>query len=72
MQWSRRNGRPLPTGARDTSGRLEIPNIQMDHAGEYVCEAVGYPKSSPGASVTVHLTVEKCKLSIFIIFCTNF
>lgn len=64
VQWSRRNGRPLPPGARDTNGRLEIPNIQMEHSGEYVCEASGYPKSQPGSTVTVQLTVEKCEFLV--------
>jgi Immunoglobulin domain len=62
VHWTRKNNRPLPPGTRDNNGRLEIPNIQMDQGGEYVCEAVGYPKSTPGSSVTVFLTVEKCKL----------
>lgn len=61
VSWSRRNSRQLPPGARDINGRLEIPNIQMEHSGEYVCEAVGYPKSAPGSFVTVQLTVEKCE-----------
>lgn len=61
VHWVRRNGRPLPPGTRDLNGRLEIPNILIEHGGEYVCEAVGYPKSTPGSSVTVQLTVEKCK-----------
>lgn len=61
VQWVRRNNRPLPPGTRDNNGRLEIPNILMEHGGEYVCEAVGYPKSAPGSTVSVQLTVEKCK-----------
>lgn len=61
VQWTRKNNRALPPGARDFNGRLEIPNIQVDHSGEYVCEASGYPKSTPGSSVTVSLTVEKCE-----------
>lgn len=61
VHWVRRNNRPLPPGARDINGRLEIPNILMEHGGEYVCEAVGYPKSQPGSFVTVQLTVEKRK-----------
>lgn len=71
VQWSRRNNRPLPPGARDISGRLEIPNIQIEHGGEYVCEAVGYPKTTPGSSVTVHLTVEKCKFQNLIAHLTS-
>lgn len=34
---------------------------QLDHSGEYICEAVGYPSSTPGSQTTVYLTVEKCK-----------
>ncbi|XP_035902063.1 basement membrane-specific heparan sulfate proteoglycan core protein isoform X6 [Anopheles stephensi] len=59
VRWVRGNGQPLPPGTRDMNGRLEIPNIRIDHNGEYVCEAVGYPKSTPGSSKTVHLTVER-------------
>ena len=66
MQWVRPNGRALPQGSRDLAGRLEIPNIRMEHGGEYVCEAIGYPKTTPGSTVTVHLTVEKCKFTIAI------
>lgn len=61
VRWTRPGGRPLPPGSRDVNGRLEIPNIQLDHAGEYICEAVGYPTSTPGAQTNVHLTVEKCE-----------
>ncbi|XP_043520278.1 basement membrane-specific heparan sulfate proteoglycan core protein isoform X8 [Frieseomelitta varia] len=59
VRWLRGNNLPLPPGARDINGRLEIPNIQLDHAGLYVCEAVGFPQSTPGQQVTVYLTVEK-------------
>ena len=64
VHWIRKNNLPLPSGTRDVNGRLEIPNIQMDQGGEYICEAVGYSKSTAGSSVSVFLTVEKCK-------CTN-
>lgn len=64
VQWTRKNGRPLPQGSRDFNGRLEIPNILIEHSGEYICEAIGYAKTTPGATVSVHLTVEKCKLQI--------
>ncbi|XP_043503640.1 basement membrane-specific heparan sulfate proteoglycan core protein isoform X1 [Polistes fuscatus] len=59
VRWFRDNNLPLPPASRDLNGRLEIPNIQLDHAGTYVCEAVGYPPSTPGSRLTVNLTVEK-------------
>ncbi|XP_026667400.1 basement membrane-specific heparan sulfate proteoglycan core protein-like [Ceratina calcarata] len=59
VRWLRGNNLPLPPGSRDINGRLEIPNIQLDHAGAYICEAVGYPSSTPGQQLTVYLTVEK-------------
>uniref|UniRef100_A0A182QPA6 Basement membrane-specific heparan sulfate proteoglycan core protein n=1 Tax=Anopheles farauti TaxID=69004 RepID=A0A182QPA6_9DIPT len=59
VEWVRANGMDFPPGTRDLNGRLEIPNIRIDHNGEYVCQAVGYPKSTPGSSKTVHLTVER-------------
>lgn len=68
VQWVRKNNRALPPGARDFNGRLEIPNIQVEHGGEYVCEASGYPKTTPGSSVTVSLTVEKCKYNLIFPF----
>lgn len=61
VHWLRGSGLPLPAGTRDNNGRLEIPNIQIEHSGAYVCSAIGYPPSTPGAEVQVHLTVEKCK-----------
>ncbi|XP_076684002.1 terribly reduced optic lobes isoform X2 [Andrena cerasifolii] len=59
VRWLRGDNLPLPPHSRDINGRLEIPNIQLDHSGPYICEAVGYPLSTPGHQVTVHLTVEK-------------
>ncbi|XP_043603055.1 basement membrane-specific heparan sulfate proteoglycan core protein isoform X21 [Bombus pyrosoma] len=59
VRWLRGNNLPLPPGSRDFNGRLEIPNIQLEHSGEYICEAVGYPSSTPGQQVSVYLTVEK-------------
>ncbi|KAK2578017.1 hypothetical protein KPH14_008439 [Odynerus spinipes] len=59
VRWLRDNDLPLPSGSRDINGRLEIPNIQLEHAGTYICEAVGYPPSTPGSRIKVHLTVEK-------------
>lgn len=61
VRWVRARGQPLPPGSRDTNGRLEIPNIRIEHSGEYSCEAVGYNNNIPGSIVTVHLTVEKCE-----------
>ncbi|KAJ4443719.1 hypothetical protein ANN_05394 [Periplaneta americana] len=66
VRWLRGNGLPLPPGSRDVNGRLEIPDIQVEHSGTYICEAVGVPPNSPGSQVSVHLTVEaKAKLGIF-------
>ncbi|XP_034185288.1 terribly reduced optic lobes isoform X2 [Osmia lignaria lignaria] len=59
VRWLRGNNLPLPPGSRDLNGRLEIPNIQLDHGGLYICEAVGYPASTTGQQVNVYLTVEK-------------
>ncbi|XP_076397846.1 terribly reduced optic lobes isoform X10 [Megachile rotundata] len=59
VRWLRGNNLPLPPGSRDLNGRLEIPNIQLEHSGLYICEAVGYPPSTPGQQVNVYLTVEK-------------
>lgn len=61
VKWIRGNGLPLPPGSRDNNGRLEIPNIQIEHSGSYTCVATGYPPSTPGAQVQVYLTVESCK-----------
>lgn len=33
----------------------------MQHAGDYVCEAVGYAPHTPGSQKIVQLNVEKCK-----------
>ncbi|XP_014478060.1 PREDICTED: basement membrane-specific heparan sulfate proteoglycan core protein isoform X5 [Dinoponera quadriceps] len=62
VRWVRANGLPLPPGSRDINGRLEIPNIQLDHAGTYICEAVGYSPSTPGSQISVTLEVEKFEL----------
>lgn len=34
-------------------------SLQLDHSGEYICEAIGYPASVPGAQVAVTLSVER-------------
>uniref|UniRef100_A0A182NN26 Ig-like domain-containing protein n=1 Tax=Anopheles dirus TaxID=7168 RepID=A0A182NN26_9DIPT len=59
VEWVRENGLDFPPGTRDFNGRLEIPNIRVNHNGQYICQAVGYPKSTPGSSKTVLLTVER-------------
>lgn len=61
VHWLRGNNLPLPPGSRDNNGRLEIPNIQVEHAGTYICEALGVSPNTPGRQLTVHLNVEKCK-----------
>ncbi|XP_078043463.1 terribly reduced optic lobes isoform X5 [Augochlora pura] len=64
VRWLRSNNLPLPPGSTDINGRLEIPNIRMDHAGTYICEAVGYPSSTPGQQLSVYLQVEKLEQPI--------
>ncbi|XP_034241184.1 basement membrane-specific heparan sulfate proteoglycan core protein-like isoform X2 [Thrips palmi] len=59
VKWSRANNLPLPQGSRDLNGRLEMPNIQLEHSGNYICEAVGYPDNIPGSRLTVTLRVEQ-------------
>jgi hypothetical protein len=59
VQWTRPNGEPLPPNSRDLNGRLEIPNIKVEHGGTYICQAVGYPPDTPGAQVSVHLQVDR-------------
>ncbi|XP_044266425.1 basement membrane-specific heparan sulfate proteoglycan core protein isoform X19 [Tribolium madens] len=59
VRWTRPNGEPLPPGSQDRNGRLEIPNIKVEHSGTYTCEAVGYPPNTPGAQVSVHLQVDR-------------
>lgn len=61
VRWVRPRNQPLPPGSRDVNGRLEIPNIRHEHGGEYICEAVGYSRLTPGSYTTVQLQVEKCK-----------
>ncbi|XP_041563042.1 basement membrane-specific heparan sulfate proteoglycan core protein isoform X19 [Drosophila elegans] len=59
VKWSRPGGRPLPPGSKDRNGRLEIPNIRVEDAGTYVCEAVGFANYIAGQQVTVNLNVER-------------
>jgi hypothetical protein len=61
IRWIRNNNQPLPPGSHVSNGRLEIPNIQLEHSGSYVCEAEKY-LHLPGSQMTVQLTVEKCNL----------
>lgn len=65
VRWTRPNGEPLPPGSRDNNGRLEMPNIKVEHSGSYICEAMGFPPSTPGAQVSVHLQVDRCKYLVF-------
>ncbi|KZS20079.1 putative Basement membrane-specific heparan sulfate proteoglycan core protein [Daphnia magna] len=58
VRWTRGSGLALPPSTRDNNGRLEMPNIQPEHTGTYICEAVGYPATTPGARVSVYLKVE--------------
>ncbi|XP_031778282.1 basement membrane-specific heparan sulfate proteoglycan core protein isoform X4 [Nasonia vitripennis] len=58
VKWLRDNGHPLPPNSRIVNGRLEIPNIQLEHSGSYVCETENY-SHLPGSQVTALLTVEK-------------
>ncbi|XP_060879809.1 basement membrane-specific heparan sulfate proteoglycan core protein isoform X8 [Metopolophium dirhodum] len=58
VRWSRGNGLYLPHGSRDIGGRLEMPNIKVEHSGTYVCEAIGFSASDPGSRVSVFLKVE--------------
>ncbi|XP_057651724.1 basement membrane-specific heparan sulfate proteoglycan core protein-like isoform X29 [Diorhabda carinulata] len=57
VQWTRANGAPLPPGSTDINGRLTIPNIQLEHAGTYLCVAVGFPADISRTRVAVPLTV---------------
>ncbi|XP_066903525.1 basement membrane-specific heparan sulfate proteoglycan core protein isoform X5 [Halyomorpha halys] len=59
VRWYRERGLPLPPGSRDSYGRLEIPNVQIEHTGTYYCEAIGVSPNTPGARQSVHLTVEQ-------------
>jgi len=66
VRWIRGNGQPMPPGYRDFNGRLEIPDIKVEHTGTYICEAVGYPSSTAGSQVSVFLRVDPCKLNTFV------
>ncbi|CAG7838540.1 unnamed protein product [Allacma fusca] len=62
VRWSRGNGLPLPPGSRSYNGRLEMPSIALDNTGTYICEAIDYPASTPGARVSVYLRVDAYEL----------
>ncbi len=66
VRWTRGSGMALPPSTRDVNGRLEMPNIQPEHTGTYICEAIGYPATTPGARVSVYLKVEACKKRLII------
>lgn len=45
---------------------------QPEHTGTYICEAIGYPATTPGARVSVYLKVEPCKsLSLLVHWNSN-
>ncbi|GLH04191.1 Putative cysteine-rich protein 14 [Gryllus bimaculatus] len=55
VHWVRGNGLPLPPGSRDFNGRLEMPEIQLDHSGTYICEAlVTLPQPRPPEACAIH------------------
>lgn len=68
VHWTRPNGEALPPNSRDLNGRLEIPNIKVEHGGTYICVADGYPPNAPGAQVSVNLHVDRCKFVTFFFF----
>ena len=59
--WKRGNGLPLPLSSLDYNGRLEMPNIKVSDTGTFICYAIGYPATYPGAEVSVYLLVEQSK-----------
>jgi len=65
VEWRRANGQPLPPGSRDFNGRLEMPNIKLEHGGTYVCVAKDYPPGTPNAERAVELHVEQQGMSNF-------
>lgn len=70
VRWSRGNGLALPPGARDVNGRLEIPNIATEYTGTYICDALGYPTSTPGSRVSVYLRVDQCEFNFRVLLST--
>ena len=61
VAWKRGNGLPLPLSSLDIGGRLEMPNIKVSDTGTFICYAMGYPSTFPGAEVSVYLLVEQSK-----------
>ncbi|XP_076269824.1 terribly reduced optic lobes isoform X47 [Rhynchophorus ferrugineus] len=59
VYWKRPDDLPLPPGSRDINGRLEIPDIKVEHAGTYICAAKDFPPGTPGAEISVQLYVDK-------------
>ncbi|XP_021372607.1 basement membrane-specific heparan sulfate proteoglycan core protein-like isoform X2 [Mizuhopecten yessoensis] len=41
VRWRRSGNQPLPPSASDEQGRLLIPELQLDYAGDYICSTVG-------------------------------
>lgn len=48
-----------------------VEYFQVSDSGTYICQAVGYPKYTPGSELSVRLTVEACKNYIIIIILKN-
>lgn len=40
IEWHRKDGRPLPPGARQVKGLLEFPDVGADDEGVYTCTVV--------------------------------
>ncbi|KAK9869716.1 hypothetical protein WA026_003454 [Henosepilachna vigintioctopunctata] len=59
VRWTRPNNLPLPPGSKDYRGRLEMPNIKVEHSGEYICEAINFPPNARNAQKRVLLKVER-------------
>ncbi|WKX94185.1 hypothetical protein Q1695_011444 [Nippostrongylus brasiliensis] len=58
LRWSKHGGAPLPTGASERDGVLQISNAKQSDAGAYVCSATdprgGPPADSPPARLHVN------------------
>ncbi|XP_046742518.1 basement membrane-specific heparan sulfate proteoglycan core protein [Diprion similis] len=59
VRWVRQGGASLPLGSTVQNGRLTMPNIQVSHSGDYICEALGVSVDTPGRTASAHVTVEK-------------
>lgn len=51
----------LRTYGSDNFNHLHTVSVQLEHKGEYICEAIGY-SSMAGSRTSVTLEVEKSKL----------